>query len=197
MNATLAPPAAGIASKRRLLTIADVAALPRCLPTGEVKYELDEGRLVVMSPPGGFHVRGQFRIMAHLYNQGESRQHGKGFGDVGVILRRNPDRLVGPDASFVCSASLPVRMSSEGYLETIPELVVEVRSKNDTQPEIDEKAAEYLSAGVIVVWVPDPARRCVMEYRAGREVRQWGPTEHLTIPDLIPDFDVLVTALFD
>jgi hypothetical protein len=34
------------------LTAADLAALPTDLPSGSVKYELDDGRLVPMSPPG-------------------------------------------------------------------------------------------------------------------------------------------------
>ena len=38
-------------------------------------------------------------------------------------------------AAFILTASLPVRQSTEGYLETIPEIVVEVRSKNDTGRE--------------------------------------------------------------
>ena len=70
---------------------------------------------------------------------------------------RNPDRLVGADAVFIANSSLPIRESSEGYLETIPDLVVEVRSKNDTLPAVQRKVDDYLTAGVKVVWVVDPA----------------------------------------
>jgi Uma2 family endonuclease len=34
---------------------------------------------------------------------------------------------------------LPAKLSREGYFETIPDLVVEIRSKNDTTPEIETK----------------------------------------------------------
>lgn len=36
-----------------------------------------------------------------------------------MILRRNPDRLVGPDGVFIANRNLPLRYSPEGYLETI------------------------------------------------------------------------------
>ena len=42
--------------RQRLLTAADLAVLPRHSPSGDVKYELDDGRLVVMAPPGTFTV---------------------------------------------------------------------------------------------------------------------------------------------
>ncbi len=38
-----------------LFTAADVAALPRGLPSGDVNYELDNGKLIVMPPPGNLH----------------------------------------------------------------------------------------------------------------------------------------------
>ena len=41
---------------------------------------------------------------------------------------------------------MPIRESREGYLETIPELVVEIRSKNDSSAEINQKIAEYLAS---------------------------------------------------
>ena len=42
--------------------------------------------------------------------------------------------------------AVPQKLSSEGYLETIPDLVAEVRSKNDTMAELERKAGEYLAA---------------------------------------------------
>lgn len=181
----------------RLLTIADVAALPTRLPTGDVSYELDDGRLVIMAPPGGEHGSGQAKISSELVVQGEKRKLGKAFAEVGVVLRRRPDRLVGADAAFIATNRLPHRLSPEGYLETLPDLAVEIRSKNDTWAEIRDKVAEYLAAGVLVVWVLDPARRTVAEFRAGQAEREWLATDMLTIPDVIPGFQVLVGDLFD
>jgi Uma2 family endonuclease len=182
----------------RLLTVADLACLPSDLPSGPVHYELDDGRLVIMPPPGDLHGAVECNIAADLKIQGERRGHGKArSGEVAIILRRNPDRVVGADAAFITNASLPLRRSREGYLETIPELISEVRSKNDTQPEIDKKVEDYLRAGVKVVWVADPATQTVTEYRPGLPPRVYTIADTLTVDDIIPGFRMTVQQVFE
>src|SRR5215207_6261900 len=85
----------------RLLTAADVAALPTHLPSGDVDYELHDGRLIVIPPPGDGHARRQARIISALVVHGEQPGRGQARGDVGVLLRRSPDHLLGPDATFL------------------------------------------------------------------------------------------------
>lgn len=195
MSTATLPIAGPVHNGVRLLTIADVAALPSHLPSGDVRYELHDGRLIVMPPPGDIYGRRQARFVAYLFTQGEQPGHGQAFGKVGVILRRYPDCLVGPDAAFVTTAQLPVRTSPEGYLITIPELVVEVRSKNDTQPEIDEKVNDYLTAGVALVWIADPVARTVTVYQANQQPIVFAATDTLIANPVIPGFAVLVGNL--
>jgi len=194
MSATLSPSAPR--SSVKLLTIADVAALPKSLPSGDVKYELDDGRLIVMPPPGDIHGAVQANISSSLIINGQARGLGKARAEVGLILRRDPDRLTGPDAVFVTTDSLPIRRSPEGYLETIPELVVEVRSPNDTGPQVQAKVDEYLGAGVRVVWVADPARQTITAHRFHQPPQVFGPADMLTVPDVIPGFQATVADLF-
>jgi Uma2 family endonuclease len=191
---TTSPPLVGMFP--RLLTAADLAVLPSQLPSGPVRWELDNGRLVAMAPPGYIHGRCENNVASQLRAQGEARGHGQACGEVGVLLRRHPDRVVGPDAAFIANQSLPVRLSPEGYLETIPDLVVEVRSKNDTQPEIEQKVNEYLRAGVRVVWVPDPERQTVTAYRGRQPPQVFAATDTLTVPDVIPGFAMPVQDVF-
>src|SRR5260370_6436409 len=153
-------------SSQRLLTVADLAALPDELPSGPVKYELDQGRLVtLMSPPGEMHGAHQATIVTLLKLLGERPGHGKALGEVAIILRRNPDRVYAPDAAFIARRSLPVRTSPQGYLATIPELVVEVRSKNDGVAAIRAKADLYVKAGVTLAWAIAPTRKTIRAYR--------------------------------
>jgi Uma2 family endonuclease len=180
---------------QRLLTAEDLAVLPRTLPSGDVKYELDDGRLVVMAPPGDLHARRQAKIIRYLDSEGEEKGHGEVRGEVAIILRRNPDRVVGADAAFILNKSLPVRKSAEGYLVTIPELVVEVRSKNDTQPEIAAKSTEYFAAGVEVIWIINPDARTVTVSRHGQPDETLQGTDTLTC-QLIPGFAIPVANLF-
>jgi Uma2 family endonuclease len=181
----------------RLLTAADLAVLPSQLPSGPVRWELDNGRLVVMAPPGYVHGSVELNVATQLKVQGEHRGLGQAAcGDVSIVLRENPDRVVGADATFIASTSLPVRLSPEGYLQTIPELVVEVRGKNDAQPEIDQKVGDYLQAGVRVVWVPDPERQIITVYRPGQAPQVLGPQDTLTVDDVIPGFKMPVRDVF-
>lgn len=181
---------------RFLFTAADVAALPSSLPSGDVKYELNNGNLIVMPPPGNLHGSYQLRLGSELLTQGENRGFGKSRVESGVLLWQDPDRLTGPDAMFFTNARLPLRESSEGYFLTIPDFVAEVRSKNDGASYIAEKVRDYLKAGVLVVWVVDPAKRIVTEHRPDQPPRVFGDTDTLTLEDLIPGFSLAVEAIF-
>jgi Uma2 family endonuclease len=139
----------------RILTIADVECLPTRLPSGEVDYELDNGRLVIVSPPGRRQGSVQSRVTTFL-GLAEVDGLGEAFAETGIVLWRDPDRLVGVDAALVARDRCPVRETREGYLETIPDLVVEIRSKDDTVAELNRKTADYLKAGARLVWLIDP-----------------------------------------
>src|SRR5689334_22117731 len=109
----------------KLFTAADLELLPTELPSGPVLYEIHHGRLVTMCPPGDFHGAVENKIASALYTQGEEKGHGKArCGEVTIIIARNPDHVLLADALFVTNVRLPIRRSPEGYLETIPELIV-------------------------------------------------------------------------
>ena len=76
------------------MTAADLAAMPTELPSGPVTYELDDGRIVPMSPPANQHGSIQAILCGELREQGEKCGHGVAYGEVGVILWRDPDRVV-------------------------------------------------------------------------------------------------------
>jgi Uma2 family endonuclease len=190
-----APTPAG-AGGRLLLTAADLALFPKSLPSGDVRWELFNGELLPMSPPGFGHGKVAFILGGHLWVQGQLKGYGEGSDESGVILRRNPDRVVGPELVFVAAKSLPAKLSPEGYLETIPELVLEVRSKNDTGPEVESKVREYLAAGVELVWVADPDAKTVTAHRPGQPPRVFAAADTLTADPVIPAFAVPVAELF-
>ncbi|OWK43687.1 hypothetical protein FRUB_03286 [Fimbriiglobus ruber] len=103
---------------------------------------------------------------------------------------------MGADAAFILARSFPIRESKEGYLETIPEIVVEIRSKNDTQPEIASKVTEYLDAGTLVVWILDPDEQTVTAHRLDQPAQIFRSGDNLTCSDLLPGFATPVVRLF-
>ena len=182
----------------RLFTVADLAEMPSDLPSGPVRFELHHGRLITLPPLDEIHGAVEKNLVVELTNQGERKGLGKvRCGEVSVILGRNPDHVVGADAVFIANRQLPIRRSPEGYLETIPDLVVEVRSKNDTRAALGRKAEDYLRAGAVVVWVVDPMRREVAEYRQDTPVRIYADTDTLTVEDVIPGFACSVVVALE
>lgn len=149
-----------------------------------------------MSPPAERHGNLQVRIGGALWAQGEVKGHGKAYTEVGMILQRNPDHIRGPDAAFITAHSLPPRVSPEGFLETIPDLVVEIRSKNDTTAEIAEKVDDYLQGGTKLVWVLDPTPATVTEYRPNSQPKTYRQTDTLACDDIIPGFRLPLAELF-
>ena len=192
----LSPPRVRIPySSPRLFTAADLAAMPTSLPSGDVRYELDDGVLVVMPPPGDIHSEKQSATTVVMATQAQAKGLGRVRVEVGIVLRRNPDRVVGADAAFLTTDQLPAKRTKEGYLESIPKLVVEVKSKNDTWPEIESKVAEYLAAGVELVWVLDDDQPTITAYTIGQPPQVFAATDLLTAP-FLPGFAVPVAEFF-
>jgi Uma2 family endonuclease len=182
---------------QRLFTAADLESLPTELPSGPIDYELDNGRLVfIVVPPGNTQGAAQSNVVTELKNQGERKGYGKARTEVGVVLWRDPDRVLTPDVLFVAKKSLPIKESPEGYLETIPELVVEIRSKNDSLPYVRRKAEHYLKAGVEVVWIVDPTVKTVTIHTSHGEPVVTGEANTLELPSLIPGFSLPVADVF-
>lgn len=179
-----------------LFTVEDLDHLPNDLPSGPIDYELDHGRLVYMAPPGGTHGNTQGRVFARLFMQSELLGHGKAFTEVSVVVSRNPDTVLVPDVAFIAAKSLPERKTKEDYLLTVPELAVEVRSKNNSRREIQSKVIQYLAIGVEVVWVVDPKAKTVTIHTPGAQPVQMGNNDTLTLPSLIPNLSISIADLF-
>jgi Uma2 family endonuclease len=180
----------------RLFTAADLAAMPSELPSGSIDFELDNGRFIVVSPPGNRHAQIQLTIGSALKVQGADQGHGKAYVEVGVVLWRGPDRVVGVDVAFIAATSLPERESPEGYLETIPDLMVEIRSKNDSLPYLQRKMQDYLTAGVKIAWLIDDRQKQATIYRQNEQPTVLDGQQTLTLNELIPGFSLPLADLF-
>ena len=112
-------------------------------------------------------------------------------------MARDPDHVFGADAYFIGNDRLPVRVTPEDYLLTMPHLVAEVRDRYETPLALKRKALDYLQAGVVVVWVVDPILRIVVEFRSGVESRTFGEQDTLTLEDIIPGFRLPIAEILE
>lgn len=168
------------------------------LPQGQWRYELVRGELRRMSLAGHVHGRIAMAIGARLALF--VREHGLGAtyaAETGFMLRRAPDTVRAPDASFVTAARLAsMTLPPAGYFPGAPDFAIEVISPSDTYTEVEEKVAEWLEAGAQVVVTLDPRRKTGIVYRLG-QVLLLTATDHLTVPDLLPGWSVPLNEIFD
>lgn len=180
----------------RLLTAAELAEFSEELPSPYSGYELDNGVLVMMMRPSFRHGTLQARLTGYLFAMGEQLGYGKVITEPGIILWRNPDRVVGPDIAFFERGIFPLHDTREGYLETMPSIVVEIRSKNQSRPYVDRKASDYLAAGVLLVWIVDPEASQVIVMRPDQEEVVLSASATLTAEPFIPGFQLPLADLF-
>ena len=67
---------------------------------------------------------------------------------------------------------------------------------NDKVFELDERIADYKSAGVKVIWIVDPKARTVRIIRPGVPTIELEEQQMLTGDPVLPGFSVLVANLF-
>lgn len=187
MSAALAPPP--------LLTAEEYARLPS---DGE-NTELVKGRVVRMPPNFPYHGYVCFELLFRLRQFLEGKSIGRVFSnDSGVITGRDPDTVRGADGAFYSFSRLPPGEVPQGdYFDVMPELVVEVRSPSDRWRKIIVKVGEYLSAGVTAVLVLDPQTKSAQIYRDEGLPQTFGPDDTLTLPDVMPGFELVVRHVFE
>lgn len=158
--------------------------------------ELERGEVIEMpapTKPHGFVCLNIGRLVAN-YTFEVGRFYAVG-NDSGVILRRNPDTVRGPDVAVYDDASTFEDLHPK-YGEVAPLLAVEVLSPSDRMGKVTQKVREYLEAGTRIVWVVDPEDKCVQIHRPGElPAVAWEPDE-LSGYDVLPGFTCKVAALF-
>ena len=170
--------------------------LLRLSTTGR-RYELVKGELFEMPPAGGRHGSVAMQIGGSLNAYVRAHSLGEVFAaETGFVLRRNPDTVRAPDAAFVSKERLPAGELPPGYLEMVPDLAVEVVSPGDSEREVREKVADWMRAGVRLLWAIDPATRSVTVYRSPEDFSVLSEDDTLDGGPVIPGFSTNIKDLF-
>jgi Uma2 family endonuclease len=166
------------------------------MPDGD-RYELVDGRLVEHDMGArASYVGGElfYRI------QGHCRANNLGWAfpadTTYQCFPSKPNQVRKPDVSFIQRGRLPGEEVPEGHIRITPDLAVEVVSPKDTYYEVEEKVAEYLKAGIRLVWVVNPPLRKVRVHRANGTVADIGEEGDLDGEDVLPGFHCGVAELF-
>lgn len=165
------------------------------LPDDGMRRELVRGKVTMTPPPGFEHGLLTIRLGVLIQPYLDQQRLGRLVAEAGTILTRQPDTVRGPDLSYYSYVRLPGTNRPRSYPNVLPEVVFEIRSPNDSWPEVMQKVAEYLAAGIIAV-VIDPVPRTVHLFEPNQAPRQLGPADPFALPNLWPGLSFAVGDLF-
>ena len=150
-----------------------------------------------MPPPGFFHGVYVHRLSHWIQLFLDQHPLGWLIGEVGFRIAADPDTVRSPDIAFISQARLDAAGGpTHGYLSCAPDLAIEVLSPNDSLPETQAKAQEYLDAGSILVWIVNPRRRQVQVFRSHNPPRIHEENDELDGDAVLPGFRCSVSAIF-
>lgn len=178
----------------RLVTVAEFEEFSDQEENQDRRFELIDGEIVEKMPTEEHGII-VLRIGSRLLIFVEAR----GLGRVAVEPRhRVPDdehnaRL--PDIAFT-SASRVLPVTRRGSVPQMPDLVVEVKSPDDTYARMRKKAAYYLEHGSRLVWLVYPEKQLVEVYRSGTDSEILNIDDVLTGHDVLPGFELPINDIF-
>lgn len=160
-----------------------------------VRYELDEGELIVTPSPAPHHNIVRYRLRRALTDFVEANALGLVLDETDFLL--SADTVRKPDVAFIAQQRLKDFDRHRTPVEGSPALAVEVISPSNLAQDTMKKVRQYLAGGSQAVWVVYPALRLV-------EVHDSAGIRVITEPDFIQEqelfpgltFSLSLTALF-
>ncbi|MCF2149193.1 Uma2 family endonuclease [Desmonostoc muscorum LEGE 12446] len=183
-------------------TVADLEQLQTEHP--EWQMELVEGKIIVMGPSDYESEEIGTRLSTFLNIWVMSRKLGRVTGSsAGFILPRaegaqeddsEKRNLRSPDVSFVRGDRL--KKTKRDFVELLPDLMVEIKSKSDRIKPLEEKIQLFLQLGSVVGILIDPDKLTVTVYRLNQAPVVLHNGDTLTLPDLLPGWELAVSELW-
>ena len=181
-----------MASGERPVTVEEFAKIP----DDDHRYELVDGRVIRMSPPGSRHAVLATRLARLLDQHVEEQSLGVVMSSGGFHLASRPDTVREPDVAFVRAERIPSSGVPDGFWPGPADLAVEIRSPGDRRSEIAAKVNQYLARGVCLVWVVDPKTRTVTVHRPDRRRSSSKRNATLDGGTVVPGFSCSLDSIF-
>jgi Uma2 family endonuclease len=170
-----------------------------CITNPDLSIERStQGVLIVMPPAGGESGRREAGFITDLNIWNRQIKLGEVFSSSTIFkLPGGGDRS--PDAAWVelsrWQALTPEQRQK--FPPIAPDFVIELRSRTDSLPMLQEKMQEYIDSGVKLGWLFNPQDQEVEIYRQGqaKEVRSL-PTQ-LSGEAVLPEFSLEVDRFTD
>ena len=165
------------------------------MPDNDLRHELVRGVLISHDLRGDQEGVVVARIGWLLGNFCDVKDGGSVTVSSGYLLERHPDTVCCPALAWVSPERLPEPV--KGYAELAPDLVVEVRSPNDSRRHMAERAMMWLSHGVRMVLAADPQPPVTLTvYRSGEPPLVLSEFDVFDGGDVLPGFSEPVWRFF-
>ncbi len=187
-----------MAIRERLYNIDDLWRIVRDADDDK-RFELIEGELIEMPPPGEEHgfLAGEIYFMLRLYEK--ERKLGILTVDAGYYSPDDPYTLLSPDVAFrrMDRHSPPL---TKKWAPVMPDLAVEIKSPSNTIAELRRKAGIYLRHGAQLVWIVMPDAQsvevCRLDADGDMQSEVIGRGGTLSGEDVLPGFALPLAKLF-
>ena len=185
--------------RERLYDIDDLWQLVCQEENADKHFELINGELIEMAPPGGEHgtIAGEVFYFFRLFDP--QRKLGIPTVDTGYHPPEERNLLLSPDVAFTGIERAP-NPFPKTWVPLMPDIAVEVQSPHDTLRQLRAKAAIYLQHGAQLVWIIVPSSKsaevCRLDENRTMHTEFIGADGSLSGEDILPGFNLELRALF-
>ena len=176
---------------------AEVPAATTLEPEG--LYEVIHGVVVEKPAMGAFETWIASELFGWLRSSAEVRRLGRIVSkmlfclDAAAVLKRRPDLAFISYQRWPRDRAVP----RTAAWDVVPDLAVEVISPTNLASAVLAKVVEYFHYGVRSVWVVYPLEEQVYVYDSVTSVRILTRADRLTIPSILPQFELPLENLFE
>ena len=169
-----------------------------CRANRDLRLELTStGELIAMPPTGSRTGIRNAHLTYQLLAWAEKDRRGVTFdSSSGFTLPNNAKRS--PDAAWIKSERWDALTEDEqeGFAPLCPDFVVEIRSRSDNFPRLQNKMREYISNGALMAWLIDLVKRRVYIYKPDQGVNVLENPDVVSDASLLPGFELSMPQLW-
>jgi Uma2 family endonuclease len=159
--------------------------------TADITYELIDGIAVSKMSPKYFHARSARKILNILEEWAKNR----GRAEMEWAFDLSDNYTPVPDLIYVSFERLPESWNENAACPVPPELAIEIISPGQTFGQMIQKASNYLTGGVLQVWVVDPEAKSVTVFYSDRApITYMG--DGVIRDDLFPELSIALDRIF-
>jgi Uma2 family endonuclease len=168
-----------------------------CIDNPDLRLELTkDGELIVMAPAGGESSRKNHNLSGQLFVWNEKYELGEAFDSSGGYdFTAFGGGKLSPDVSWIEKSRLE-GVNIVGFIPTVPDFVIELRSATDSLKPLQEKMQEYQRLGVKLGLLIDPKNKQVEIYRPGKETEILKSPASINCNEVMPSFILSMSRIW-